>query len=299
LVLENAVRYFIGEYLKVYIAYSRDVRTRFFAASGGLATALLKYLLKSGYVDAVVLPKPCFRGGLAYGVWTLVRDPVKVCNYSGSLYANTFGFSEVFNHALERFKRIAVTALPCHVKALKKVCEARNRCNDVFVIGLYCNNMPSVWATRYILKFFNIRVEDVEWVKFRGCGWPGYVLVKTRGGHVYIPSPLFWSSGFGQYFYGLGCYLCSDQANTLADISLADPWTLPHEPIKRLGGATLVVVRTRRGLEVFEGVVRAGYIEAVEVEPIYAVQDTTLLKLSKRVLKRCGDGYVLPRASRR
>lgn len=95
----------------------------------------------------------------------------------------------------------------------------------------------------------------------------------------------------------MGCYLCSDQANTLADISLANPWTLPRESIKRLGGATLVVVRTKRGLEVFEGVVRTGYARAVEVDPVYAVQGATLLKLSKRVLKRHANGYVLPRAS--
>jgi len=91
----------------------------------------------------------------------------------------------------------------------------------------------------------------------------------------------------------MGCYLCSGQANPLADISLADPWTLPHEPIKRLGGATLVVVRTRRGLEVFEGAVKAGYIEAVEVDPVYAVQDATLLKSSKRVLGGRFNVYVL------
>jgi len=174
--LESALRHFIGEYLKVYVAYSRDTKTRFFATSGGLATAILKYLLKSGHVDVVVLPKPCFKGGLAYGVWTVVRDPVEVSNYSGSLYATTFGFSRVLNYALKRFKRIAVTASPCYVKALKKVCEARNRCNDVFVIGLYCNNMPSVWATKYALKFFNIRMEDVKWVRFRGLAGPATLL---------------------------------------------------------------------------------------------------------------------------
>jgi len=145
-----------------------------------------------------------------------------------------------------------------------------------------------MWATRYALKYFNIRAEDVERVKFRGRGWPGYTTIETKSGTIQIPYPAFWDSGFGQYFYGLSCYLCSDQTNSLADISLADPWTLPHEPVKRLGGATLVVIRTKRGLEIFEGAVRAGYVEAVEVDPVYAVQDATLLKLSKRVLKRCG-----------
>ena len=117
---------------------------------------------------------------------------------------------------------------------------------------------------------------------------------KTRKGYVRIPFQLFWDSVTDQYFYSLVCYLCSDQANALADVSLADPWTLPHEPIKRLGGTTLAVIRTRRGLEVFEGAVRAGYVEAVEVDPVYVVQYATVLKLSKRILKRRSNRYMLP-----
>jgi len=118
--------------------------------------------------------------------------------------------------------------------------------------------------------------------------------IKTRRGVIRVLYRTFWGSGFGQYFYGMGCYLCSGQANPLADVPLADPWTLPHEPIKRLGGATLVVVRTRRGLGVLEGAVKAGYIEAIEVDPVYAVQDATLLKSSRRVLGGRFNGYVLP-----
>jgi len=47
-------------------------------------------------------------------------------------------------------------------------------------------------------------------------------------------------------------------------------------------------------LKVFEGAVKAGYIDAIEVDPVYAVQDATLLKLSRRVLRRRFNEYVLP-----
>jgi len=292
--MEKVVKHLLGEYLKVYIAYSRNREIRLYSASGGVATALLKYLLEGGHVEVAVVPKLNFRGGLAYGVWTIVRDPDEVNKYSGSLYTTTFRFSKVVNYALSRFRRTAVTTLPCYTKAIKRFLQLQGNEGDVFIIGLYCNNTPSVWAARYALRYFNIREEDVEWVKFRGYGWPGYTTIKAKGGVIRIPCPTFWDSGFGQYFYGLGCHLCSDQTNSSADVSLADPWTLPHEPIKRLGGATLVVVRTRRGLEVFEGAVKAGYIEAIEVDPVYAVQDATLLKLSRRVLRRRSNEYALP-----
>ena len=232
-----------------------------------------------------------------YGVWTIVKDPNEVSKYSGSLYATTFGFSRVVDYALSRFRRIAVTTLHCHTRAIKRLLQPRGSDGDVLIIGLYCNNAPSMWAARYAQRYFNIQVGDVEWVKFREYGWPGYTTIKTKRGVLRIPYLTFWGSGFGQYFYGLGCYLCSGQTNPLADVSLADPWTLLHEPIKRLGGATLVVVRTRRGLEVFEDAVKAGCIEAIEVHPVYAVQDATLLKLSRRVLERRFNEfneYVLP-----
>ncbi len=279
-------RYLIGPYSKVFVAYAVDSRTRYLSASGGVATGILRFLLEEGFVDAVVVPRPRYRNGLVYGVWSIIRDSGELLGLSGSLYAPTYGFGRVLTRALERFKRLAVTTVPCYTRAARKIVEARGRGSDIFILGLYCSNTPSLLATRYALKYFGIRVDEVESVRFRGSGWPGYTVVKTKRGIIRIPFSVFWDCGFGQYFYGLNCYLCTDQTNTQADISLADPWTLPHEPIKKLGGATLVVVRSERGLEVFEEAVKSGYISAVEVDPIYAVQDATLLRLSKRTLKK-------------
>jgi len=290
------VRFLLGDYLRVYMAWAQSERIRHHSASGGVATALLKYLLEKNYVDAVIVPSLRFKRCLTYGVWTVVREPSALDIYSGSLYAPVYGLSKILDCALTKFKSIAITAVPCYARAIRRVLESRTRSRDVFIVGLYCNNAPNTWATRYALKYFNINVEDVGRVRFRGCGWPGYTTIETKEGTMCIPSPVFWDSGFGQYFYSVGCYLCADQTNTSADLSLADPWTLPHEPIKRLGGATLVVVRSERGLNVFKEAVEAGYLSAIEVDPVYAIQDATLLKLSRRTLRKGTntDRYILP-----
>jgi coenzyme F420 hydrogenase subunit beta len=287
-VTRNPDGYFIGPFIKTYLAWSTATKVRYTSASGGVATALLTYLLREGIVDAVLLPKLKFVRGLGsvYGIWTIIRNPEDLGKYSGSLYAPVYGLSKILDYALTRFGRIAITAVPCIARAIRRVLESRGRSRDVFIVGLYCNNTPNACATRYALKYFNINVEDVGRVRFRGCGWPGYTVVETREGTIRIPSPVFRDSGFGQYFYSVGCYLCVDQTNTSADLSLADPWTLPHEPIKRLGGTTLVVVRSEGGLNVFREAVGAGYLSAVEVDPVYAIQDATLLRLSRRALRR-------------
>jgi coenzyme F420 hydrogenase subunit beta len=271
---------------------------RYYSASGGVATALLTYLLRQGFVDAVLIPKSGFKHGLGlvYGMWIIIRNPEDLGKYSGSLYGPVYSPSKILDYALTRFKHVAITAVPCHARAIRRILESRGRSGDVFIVGLYCNNTPSVWATRYALKYFNINVEDVERVRFRGCGWPGYTIVEAKRKIIRIPFPVFWDSGFGQYFYGVGCYLCTDQANVSADLSLADPWTLPHELIKRLGGATLVVVRNEKGLYVLGKAAKAGYLSAIEIDPVYAIQDATLLRLSRKALKKGvdGDRYVLP-----
>lgn len=294
--MNDYTRLLIGDHLRVYMAWAQDEKKRQSSASGGVATTLLKYLLEKKYVDIVIVPEPRFKRGLAYGVWAVVQEPGVLDTYSGSLYIPVYGLSKILDYALTRFKRIAITAVPCYARAIRSILKSRGRSGDAFIVGLYCNNTPSMWATKYALKYFNINVEDVERVRFRGCGWPGYTIIETKESTIRVPSPVFWDSGFGQYFYGDGCYLCTDQTGATADLSLADPWTLPHEPIKRLGGATLVVVRSERGLDMFKGAVEAGYLSAIEVDPVYAIQDTTLLKLSRKTLKRCINTgkYLLP-----
>ena len=290
------VKYFIGPFNKVFLAWATDPRIRWCAASGGVGTAILTHMLREGLVEAVIVPKLRVRKGFLYGVWTIVKDPNELGRFSGSIYAPTYGFAKVLRYTKDKFMRIAVTALPCHARAVRALVKSLRSEDDVFIVGLYCNNTPATYAFRYIAKLSRLSPNDIEFVKFRGNGWPGYMLIKSEKAEadVWIPLSSYWDSGFGQYFYGLGCYLCNDHTNISADISLADPWTLPPEPIKRLGGATLVVVRSRKGLDVFEDAVRAGYIKAVEIDPVYAIQSATIYKLTKKVLVRNNQGYLLP-----
>jgi coenzyme F420 hydrogenase subunit beta len=284
--MDTYVRYFIGPFIKTFLAWSTDVKVRWNAASGGVGTALLMYMLREGLVDAVLVPKPRVRQGLVYGVYTIIKEPSELPKYSGSLYAPTFGLIKILNYALNKFNRVAVTAIPCQAGIIRSLIKRQKLEEKVLVIGLYCGNTPGINATRYVIKRLGINPDDLESIRYRGCGWPGYMCLKTRTQNIKIPLVSFWSSGFGQYFYGLGCYLCTDHTNMFADLSLADPWTLPHEPIKRLGGATLVVVRSKKALEIFEGTMKAGYVKAVEVDPIYSINDSLLFKLAVRALRK-------------
>jgi Coenzyme F420-reducing hydrogenase, beta subunit len=143
LAMEKAIRYLLGDYLKVYIAYSHNRKIRFSSASGGVASELLKYLLERKYVEAVIVPKPNLRRGLVYGVWTIIRNPNEVGKYSGSLYTVTFGLPKMVNYALNKFGRIAVSTLPCHTRALKRFYNSKVTTVTLLLLGFTVTVRPA------------------------------------------------------------------------------------------------------------------------------------------------------------
>lgn len=286
----------IGSFTRVGLAWSRDEHIRFASASGGAVTSILMYLLDYGLVDAVLVPRLRVRKGCAYGVYEAVFNSKDLPSFSGSVYAPVF-FGNSLRSVLNRRLRVAIVAVPCIARALRglKSGSAVAASSIRYIFGLYCNNTPRLCASRFGIKHvFNVDPDDVVDVRFRGSGWPGFASIKTKSGQVFRAlSPEFWDSGFGQYFYDRKCLCCSDQTAEDADVSFADPWTYT----RGVGaGKTLVVVRTREGLEAIEGARKAGYIEFEELPShIYAIQYTTLLKkVSKVTCKKYRQSYALP-----
>lgn len=274
----------IGHFIKIGLAYSSDISLRYHAASGGAVTSLLRYLLEERLVDSVLVPRVHVEKGEVFGKYEVVRDPSKLIEYAGSIYAPV-SVGDALREVTSKRLRVALVGLPCLIKGLRGAFQSSQtfRENVRVFLGLYCNNVPNPRAFRYIAKIaLKIKPEEVSHVAFRGCGWPGNTTIITRtGGVIRAPSQAVWDSGFGQYFYSRACFLCDDQTAELADISFADPWTYQ----KDIGiGKTLIVVRSRIGLNLTEGAVKFGYLIFEELpSPLYAIQYTTLLKKTIRV----------------
>ena len=289
------LRILLGSYLKIGLAWSINEKEWWLGASGGAVTALLRYLLESGFVDAVLVPRIRVVRGYVYDV---VKKPSELINYSGSIYAPTV-LGDAIRRVLDEGLGVAVVATPCRIRALRRASESSPRFRECFkvLLGLYCNNVPATYALRYAVRALtDIDPDSVVDARFRGFGWPGVTRIRTRDGKtISIPFQRFWDSGFGQYFYEEHCFLCADQTAEYSDISFADPWTYQ----RGIGiGKTLVVVRTETGLRVFDEARRLGYIGFEELpSPLYAIQYTTALKKTIRVTKRRGvsvSGYILP-----
>jgi coenzyme F420 hydrogenase subunit beta len=92
-------------------------------------------------------------------------------------------------------------------------------------------------------------------------GWPGKTSARLSGESKPALEMTYEESwGFLQKYRPFRCYLCPDLTAEFADISVGDPWY--RGTGEKEGGQSLILLRTRRGAEIFRDAVKARYIRA-------------------------------------
>lgn len=271
---------FIGYYIDCFLCYATDYSIRVNASSGGCITALLEYMLKEHLVDEVIVTIPNKKDPM-YGSAISTSDINTVIKAVGSKYTQVNFVDAVRSIIRSKRKKFAFVGLPCHIRALRNLEETLRLNNIILRIGLYCNNLPSGYATRYLLYLYRIPEESVEKVSYRGLGWPGYMTVKLKnGGTICIPFIQYWRTGFGHYFYDKICFFCSDHTAELSDLSVGDPWTSESiiNNINHRLGCSLIIARSKKGLELLTDAERKGYLKLTKLPAKYAIQTQTVQK---------------------
>jgi formate dehydrogenase subunit beta len=122
---------------------------------GGAVTVTLKYLLENKFVDGVLAMK---RGKNIYdGVPTLITDPAKITELSGSLHCAPVIQSNVLFKYLNGAKdaKCAVVGVGCDSLALQvQIRKGELNPENLVLIGLNCGGtFPPVKAMKTIQKF--------------------------------------------------------------------------------------------------------------------------------------------------
>ena len=237
------------------------------------------YALNKGLVDEVIVALPDEKDPMRARA-IVTSDIGTIREAKGSKYTQIYMVDAIKRIIDCRDKRFAFVGLPCHIRALRNIEQALKLQNIMIRLGLYCGNLPSAWASEYLMYLYGIPKDRIKRLSYRGLGWPGYLTIELVNGKKFrVPEPLYWRSGFGQYFCDKCCIFCSDHTAELADVSFADPWSVDVKEVSndRIGH-TLVVVRSKVGLELLKAAERDGYVTLRKVSDKYAVQGTTVLK---------------------
>jgi coenzyme F420 hydrogenase subunit beta len=277
--LINELRDCWGPVYGVWEGYAADEAIRFRGSSGGAATALSLYGLEQENAGGVVQIK-------ANDTNPLISEPAisttreALLNGAGSRYAPADPCSAIAS--LPDGAQAIFVGKPCDVAAVKKWEGLGHNSGKISVtIGFFCAGTPSTEGNRRLLQKMGIKDnKKLLNLKFRGLGWPGTWRAEysdDSGGTHSAELSYAESWGFLQRHRQWRCYICPDHTSEFADIAVGDPWY--RKVTVGEHGKSLIVARTRKGLEYLMNAERKGYI-------VLETKDPTLLPRSQPNLIR-------------
>ncbi|HEC34679.1 MAG TPA: coenzyme F420 hydrogenase [Chloroflexi bacterium] len=253
----------IGPYRRVFVGYSRVSEIRRRAASGGVLTQTLVYLLEKEKIDGAVVvcqgqPRPWQAEPI------IARSVDEVIRASQSVYVpvpvNTILTDmETFNG------RLAYVGLPDQVASLRQLQKLgyRGALKADYVLGPYVGVSMYFGAIESYLRSNGIRdLNDVVELRYREGEWPGYLQIRTRSGAV-LRARKFYYNYLIPFYITQSSLLSVDFTNELTDISVGDAWHPRYE--ERGGGFSVVVVRSEKGEDLLMAMQRAGMLALEEI----------------------------------
>lgn len=270
---------YLGEHAACRKGYAADESIRENAASGGMVTALLCHLLKTGQIDGAWVTKTEIRDGkLGYHTFIAVTEE-EIRSASSSIYMNIPLLKHV--DLVRNFDgRVAVVMTPCMLQGLTKLMEKEEELKKKIVLklGLYCSGNHSEKATLLSLEQSKVSLTGAKRLYYRRGHWRGLSSVVYEDGSEKTFSYTKTICAYkNAYFFEKGsCMTCQDHFASAADISFGDIWLkeMKGNPIKH----TSCVIRNERALAMYRQAVEAGAIVDSHIS------DRDMVRSQKRAL---------------
>ena len=238
----------IGNYQDSYIGYSNDAEIRSNAASAGIISHVLIYLLEQQLVDGVVVvqlgkDKPWN----ATPIIALNKEDIMKC--SQSVYTPV-PVNEILREIDQFEGKLAYVGLPDQVSSIRYLQQIGNPSVEKikYILGPYVGTTMYVKSLESYLRSNGFKsLDDIAELKYRAGEWPGYMKIKTRSGKI-LKAEKFYYNYLIPFFITKSSLLSVDFTNELTDISVGDAWHPKYE--KQRKGFSVIIARTDAGNQI-------------------------------------------------
>ena len=246
-----------------YYGHSNNDKLRKEAASGGLTTKLIKYMLSTGIVDYVITAGE-YQNDKNLGYVIIDNQNIDdLDRYSGSNYCPA-NIGRAIGKIKENNGRYAIVCLPCLARGIflarkaDKLLDSRIK----YVITLLCNHIPSYEGTDYLIKRY--RIDIPKMIKYRGNGWFGsfraYNSTENRTEFFSVPYSEYFSTKYSEYFWQRACVDCKDHFGIYADICMGDADFVKYRDKQENDGETIIFSNNSEIIEIIHRMSEAGLI---------------------------------------
>jgi coenzyme F420 hydrogenase subunit beta len=253
---------------RLVLGCAGDPTVRFIGSGGGVLTALGQFLLTSGRVK-FILHVAASRSAPMRSERRLSFDATSVLEGAGSRYgpaAPLVDFSEI----LDRGEPFALIAKPCDVTAARNLARLDPRVDELmrYALAFVCGGASDLSKSEQVLQRFGLREDELALFRYRGYGNPGLNRIEAKDGRAFELSYRQLWEDEDKWMIQPRCKICPDAIGQVADIAVSDAWlnggpAVEDEPLNG------IIVRTRRGLELFDAAIEAGAL-AIKRETSFA-----------------------------
>jgi coenzyme F420 hydrogenase subunit beta len=244
---------------RLAIGYASDPDVRYRASTGGVLTALGQFLLESGRVK-FILHVSASKTAPMRTERRLSFDAASVLDGAGSRYGPAAPLID-FTSILDRAEPFALIAKPCDVSAVRNLAKFDPRVDRYLqcALTLVCGGASELTKSQDILDDFGINEKDLCLFRYRGHGNPGPTRLETKDGRAFeLTYQQMWAEE-STWRIQSRCKICPDAMGEGADLVVSDVWP-GGGPTGEDEGFNGIIVRTRRGLQLYEAALAAGAV---------------------------------------
>src|SRR5262245_7750502 len=244
---------------RLCIGYAGDPAVRFRGSTGGALTALGQFLLSSDRVK-FILHVGASKSAPMRSERRLSFDTSSVLENAGSRYGPAAALVD-FSEILDRSQPFALIAKPCDITAVRSLAKLDERVDRHmrYALTLVCGGASDLAKSEEVLQRFGVAENELSLFRYRGYGNPGPTRVETKDGRAFeVTYQQLWEDE-AKWMIQPRCKICPDAIGQGADIAASDVWP-GGVPTGEDEGFNGLIVRTQRGLELYEAAVAAGAI---------------------------------------
>ncbi|MHA1381474.1 MAG: Coenzyme F420 hydrogenase/dehydrogenase, beta subunit C-terminal domain [Candidatus Helarchaeota archaeon] len=251
---ESNIDYVIGPWINAYKGYAQDIELRRNGSSGGVATAILIELIKSGLIDGAVVTVPNKDN-------PFLCNTILATNINDILKSQQSRYTQVdFSSGLKEINDVhkghfAIVGLPCHLAAITKWTDMNRTLKDkVYLkIGLFCGRGVSCAFPKFIAEFYDIDIKNLIKINYRDGNWKDFIfsyIGKSKNEYLKFNDSIINKLWSNYFFSPLSCYTCDDGFAEFADVSVGDAWNITKDKMEL--GTSIVISRSSKGQRILD-----------------------------------------------
>jgi coenzyme F420 hydrogenase subunit beta len=250
---------YIGTYRSLSIGYAADNEVRSAAASGGVLSAILIYLLGKKMIDgAVVLGMSSQEPWLTRPFIATTAEEILSAAQSKYIISSV---NEILPEMGAFRGKLAYVGLPGQVQSIRLLQQAGHPAvrNIKYIFGPFYGNTLHFSSVRSFIRSFGVKDHrEISRLEFRHGEWPGKMRVELKDGRAF-EMPKFHANYLIPFHILKNSLLCTDLTNEFTDISGGDAWAPEYE--ERGKGFSMVIARSKKGREILQQMESGGWLK--------------------------------------